>query len=209
MEKILITTNQKLMFDEYAFLIKKYSTSVTVSMASYDAEVLSLLKRDHYALVIIDMNINNVNSLELFLMLSGKSKSIKVLMVNVQPENDIIFELHRLGVNGLLSTKADKNEFMKAIAAMIEEGRYFSPVLAEIIFFYGLQPNMSAKHNALTTREMQIMIMLANGRRIKEIAEHIYLSDKTISTYKARIYQKMEFENKSELVGYLLDNNFL
>ncbi|MBZ0243826.1 MAG: response regulator transcription factor, partial [Bacteroidales bacterium] len=147
--------------------------------------------------------------LELFLMLSGKSKTVRVLMVNVQPEDEIIFEMHRLGVTGLLSTKADGNEFVKAVAAMIEEGMYFSPILAEKIFFHGLKTNMQTKHKVLSVREIQVMLMLGNGSCIKEIAERIYLSDKTVSTYKSRVYQKMGFKNDSQLIRYLLKHRFL
>lgn len=208
MEKVLVVTKQKLMFDEYAVLIGKYSASINVSMVSCYAEVLALLKREHSALVIFDMNITDLNGLELFLMLSGKSKTAKVLIVNVQPEDEFIFEMHRIGVTGLISTKADESEFMEAITAMIEGGKYFSPNIAEKIFFYKAKTDSLLKHKNLTAREVQVMIMLGKGWRLKEIAEHIYLSTKTISTYKARVYLKMGFENDSQLVGYLYEHNF-
>ncbi len=209
MEKILIVSNHKLMCSAFTFLLEKYSTSVTVFIASSNSEVMSLLKREHYALVIIDMNTKDINSLELFLMLSSKSKTTKVLMANVKSEDESIFEMHRLGVLGLLSAQADGDEFVKAIAAMIEDGRYFSPALAEKVFFYGPKSNLLIRHNVLSSREMQVMIMLGKGRSIKEIAGYVYLSEKTISTYKARVYQKMDFQNTAQLVGYLLDHKFL
>lgn len=211
MEKILIVTNNKILNNAYTFFIEKYSASVAVLKASRSLEVLALLKHENYALVIIDMYFVDIdiNSLELFLMLSSKSNAAKVLMVNVQPEDETFFELNRLGVNGLLSTKAEGYEFMEAIRAMIADGRYVSPSLAEKIFFYGLKSNLQVEHKVLTKRELQVMIMLGKGKRIKEIAEHIYLSVKTISTYKAKVYQKMGFKNTTQLVGYLLNNNLL
>jgi len=209
MDKILIVTNQKLMCNEYAFLLEKYVASENVRKATCSIEALSLLKRDHFALAIIDMNNKDSNGLELFLMLAGKTQATKVLMVNVRPEDKVIFEMHRLGVTGLLSMKADGDEFVEAIGAMMEKGKYFSAVLAEKIFFYGAKYIKLIRHRNLTMRELQIMIMLGKGWAIKDIAERIYLSGKTISTYKSRIYQKMEFENSSELIGYLLSCNFL
>lgn len=209
MEKTLIVSNQQLLFKTFDLLIRKYFPDAAVSKACCSGEVISSLRRERFTMVIIDMNITKFDSLELFLMLTDKTKTTKVLIVNVQPDDEIIFELHRLGVSGLLSITSDEEELVKAISAIQKEGKYFSAAVAEKLFFDGIRANALSKHNGLTTREIHVMIMLGKGKSIKEIAEHIYLSDKTISTYKARVYQKMGFQNDSDLVGYLIDHSLL
>lgn len=209
MEKVLIVTDHKLMYGTFVKFLEKYSSSISVFNATSYIEVLSLFKRAQYALVIIDMNSKSVNSLELFLTISCKTNTSKILMVNVQTEDVAVFEMYRLGVSGMISVKADGKEFSTAIAAMFENGNYFSPVLAEKMFFCELRYNRLKKHKLLSLREMQVMMMIGAGRRIKEIAEYAYLSNKTISTYKSNVYRKMGFNNDSQLMEYLVENKFL
>jgi len=160
-------------------------------------------------LCILDLMLNGLSGTELVMLIKDYSPNVKLLLLSNESDTKYILNLFALGVEGFLDYSASEHEFAEALNKMLTKGRYISNGIAENLIYGKLNGNADAKHDCLSSREMQVMIMLAKGRSIKEISEKVFLSDKTISTYKARIFQKMDFNNISQLIRYVLDEKLI
>ncbi len=101
------------------------------------------------------------------------------------------------------------DELATAIRKIAAGGRYVSAALAERLLFQDIDPAGRLPHEALSEREFQIMIQLAQGHSVTEIAHALFLSDKTISTYRARLLEKMGLRTNADLTMYALKNKLI
>src|SRR5204863_1978120 len=100
-------------------------------------------------------------------------------------------------------------ELMKAINKVIAGGRYVSPALAEKLVSDLSRASVGAPHETLSDREFEVMRLIASGKTVSEIADLLSLSDRTISTYRARILEKMEMKTNAELTHYAIRNELV
>jgi two-component system, NarL family, invasion response regulator UvrY len=116
----------------------------------------------------------------------------------------------RAGASGFLSKSADDGELCRAIRAAMRGGRYVSPELAEMLVNSGLQGAPGEpRHSVLSEREFQIFCKLAEGKSVSEIAAKLFLSVKTVSTYRTRILEKMAMKTNADITYYAIKNNLL
>ena len=112
----------------------------------------------------------------------------------------------KAGAAGYITKDSSRAELSKAIDKVIKGGKYISPVVAEkLVTFLEKGPD-AAPHDALSDREFQVMGLIASGKTVSEIAQLLTLSDKTISTYRARILEKMGMKTNAELTRYAIQN---
>ena len=113
-------------------------------------------------------------------------------------------------LRGFLSKTADDSELCRAIRAAMRGGRYVSPELAEMLVS-GLQgaSGNEPRHSVLSEREFQIFCKLAEGKSVSEIAAKLFLSVKTVSTYRTRILEKMAMKTNADITYYAIKNNLL
>jgi DNA-binding NarL/FixJ family response regulator len=115
----------------------------------------------------------------------------------------------KLGASGYLCKSSVYKELSAAINTILSGGRYISSVLAEKILFDSKDGQNLLPHEKLSEREFQIMCMLAKGRSVNEIAVDLFISNKTVSTHRARLLEKMGMEKNAELTNYALKNNLI
>lgn len=209
MQNILIATNHILFGEFITRLVAEQLKDCRIDVTENGEEVLHKLKRVQYDLCILDLKLDGTSGTELVMLIKEYCPNVKLLLLSNETDVNYITNLFSIGVEGFLDHTATKEEFVEALNKMLAKGRYISSGFAESIIYNKLNGSKEAKHDGLSSREMQVMIMLAKGRSIKEISEKVFLSDKTISTYKARIFQKMDFNNISQLIRYVLDEKLI
>jgi two-component system uhpT operon response regulator UhpA len=112
----------------------------------------------------------------------------------------------RAGANGYITKDSDPELLLAAIRKVAGGARYIDPVLAENIAYNTTFPEQTMLHGQLSSRELEVFQLLAAGRNLNEIAVQLHLSNKTISTYKARIMFKMGFNNIADLFRYAVEH---
>jgi DNA-binding NarL/FixJ family response regulator len=127
----------------------------------------------------------------------------------MHPEDQYAVRVLRAGASGYLTKESAASELISAIHKIASGGRYISPSVAERLADAIERDREEAPHHALSNREFQVMRMLAAGKTLKEIAEDLILSEKTITTYRARILEKMDLRNNVELSHYAIKHELL
>jgi DNA-binding NarL/FixJ family response regulator len=147
-----------------------------------------------------------ISGLEVLSRIVPAHPELPVLVLSGYPETELAVRTIRAGAAGYLNKEMAPEELVVAIRRVITGRRYVSEVVAELLAGSVGKPGDSP-HFSLSDREYQVMMLLAAGKTVSEIAAEIRLSVKTVSTYRARILDKMSLKNNAELMLYAIRNN--
>lgn len=180
---------------------------VEVQAASY-SELMSLLEKDDYDLLILDLNLGDKNGLESIENVSHAFPQLPILVLSTYPEDPYAVQTFKAGASGYLNKTVISSELIKAIRKITEGKKYISESLAENLA-YGFSLEKSGKNpiELLSKREFEILALIASGQSYKEIATKLNLSPKTVSTYRTRILEKLNLSNNSQLLRFAYEQN--
>jgi DNA-binding NarL/FixJ family response regulator len=168
----------------------------------------SKIKEGGYDVVILDLSMPGMSGLDVLRKIKEKKLKTRVLILSVHEIEQYAIQVFKLGASGYLSKSCAYEELTLAIRKIASGGRYVVASLAEKLAFDNDHVK-SFLHERLSERELQVMLMLASGKHINEIAEMINLSQGTVSTYRFRILQKMGLKNNAELTMYAIKHNLI
>jgi len=158
---------------------------------------------------LLDISLPDRNGLDVLHQLKIEHPNIKVLVISMHSEDLYAVRVLKEGASGNLTKDSAPEDLVKAVRKVASGGKYVSSSLAEKLA-YGLTSDLDrAPDRSLSNREFQVMCMIATGKTIKEISNELYLSEKTVSTYRTRILKKMNLGNNAELISYSIRNNLI
>lgn len=166
------------------------------------ATVLSALQSTAADLVLLDVSMPGGPFLETLKELRTRYPTVRVLALSVHPEDQWAVRALRAGASGYLTKDHSPDQLLEAIRRVYRGGKYVSPTLAERLAEQLDGGAERAPHELLSDREFEVMRRLGNGLTITQIASELALSAKTVSTYRARILEKMAVESNADLVRY-------
>jgi DNA-binding NarL/FixJ family response regulator len=168
------------------------------------AEVFQKLNESEWDILILDIDLPGRNGLDILKQIKAEKSKVPVLMFSFHSEEQIALRALKLGASGYLSKEAADMELIKAINKILDGKKYVSQALSEQ--FLEMLDNNSEKepHELLSEREYQTLLLIASGKTVSEIAEILFLSTPTVSTYRARILEKMRLKNNAELTTYAI-----
>ena len=168
------------------------------------SEVFQQLKENDWDILILDIDLPGRNGLEILKQIRADKMKVPVLIFSFHSEEQIALRALKLGASGYLSKDAADMELVKAINKIMDGRKYVSASLSEK-FLDMLDDNSTKEpHESLSDREYQIMLLIASGKTVSEIAELLFLSVPTVSTYRARVLKKMRMKNNAELTTYAI-----
>jgi DNA-binding NarL/FixJ family response regulator len=186
------------------------SQHFTVSDEAGDGpELLDKVRKEDFDVIILDLKMPGMDGLDVLKQLKVEKPRIPVIILTVHPEAQYALRILRAGASGYLTKESVSTELITAIRKVHRGGKYISPGLAEKIAFALDTDSEKMLHETLSDREYQVMYMIASGKTVTEIAEEISLSVKTISTYRARILEKMNMKTNAELTRYAFQNSLI
>jgi len=141
--------------------------------------------------------------------LKNLKPELPVLILTMHAEDKYAVRVLKAGASGYLTKKNAPDELVIAIRKVLAGGRYISESLAEKIAFELQEGGEKAPHENLSDREYQVMCLIATGKSMSDIAEELSLSINTVSTYRARILEKMHLKNTAELIHYAISNRLV
>lgn len=167
-------------------------------------QALDLLRGGAYHVVLLDINMEGRGGLEVLKRIRAEWPGQPVLMLSMYPEQQYAVETLRMGAHGYVSKDADAPELVGAIRVVAGGGRYLSPrAMGEVLLnIHGARER--PPHHQLSARELQIMLLIVQGTSLTEIGNRMFLSVKTVSTYRARVLAKLGLESNANLVRYAL-----
>ncbi|HEY0730334.1 MAG TPA: response regulator transcription factor [Pyrinomonadaceae bacterium] len=169
-------------------------------------EALHEIKAQPVDLVIADIDLPGINGIELLKEIKQQYKNTPVLMLSVYPEDQVAVRVLRAGAAGFLSKETAPEQLVVAIRKILDGGKHISERVADLLVMNLGASSERSMHEKLSDREFQILSLFGEGKTLKQIAESLSLSVPTVSTYRARILDKMEMKSTAELVRYAIQN---
>jgi DNA-binding NarL/FixJ family response regulator len=180
--------------------------AATIAEAASAAEALDRVRTQRWDLVILDVSLPGRGGLDVLKELRVLRPGLRVLIMTVHSEQEYAVRALRAGAAGFLTKSAAPAELIAAVQRVRAGGRYVSAVIAEKLaerVATGDDP-AAPPHAQLSDRELQILRLLGAGKSVKAIGKELGLSEKTVSTYRARVLEKLGLETTAELIRYAL-----
>lgn len=207
--KILIADDHAIVREGVKLIVKTLPEVKQIDEASDGKEALAKLIQTPYDLAILDISMPEITGLDLLQQIKFHNIKTRVLMLSFHPQEQYAVRAFKLGASGYLSKDSAFEELATAIRKIAAGGKYVSAAFAEKLLFNEVSSTNQQLHESLSEREFQVMIMLAKGKSVTEIAAEIFISDKTVATYRARIMEKMQMKKNAELTIYALRNKLI
>lgn len=209
MIKVFIVDDHEIIREGLKKILKEESDLVVVGEAQNGDEVLQNIKDIDCDIMLLDMNMPGRSGLELLGDIKSLKPQVHILVLSIHPEDKFALRTLKSGASGYLCKDTALEELVVAIRKVHAKGRYLSTTLAEQLAFDFMPEKDQLPHEQLSNREQEIMVMLASGRKVKEIAADLQLSISTVFTYRVRIFEKLKIKSNVELTHYALNNKLV
>jgi DNA-binding NarL/FixJ family response regulator len=181
----------------------------TIGEAMSGTETLERMRESPWDVVVLDINMPDRSGIDILAHIRTGYPKTRVLVISAFSEKQYAIYALRAGAAGYLAKDQAPEDFMHAIHTVLAGRRFVSATLAEMLVGALDEPADQPLHSSLSQREFQILCKLAVGRSVSEIARELCISVKTVSTYRARILEKMNFTTNADLTAYALRNGLM
>jgi two-component system invasion response regulator UvrY len=172
-------------------------------------EALRLVREQDWDIAVLDISLGDRSGLEVLKEMKQIRPHLPVLILSMHSGEQFARRAFKAGASGYITKDSPRAELVTAVNKVMSGGRYISAVLAEkLIFDFELDTDRP-QHEALSDREFEVLRLIASGKTVSEIAGMLSLSDSTISTYRARILEKMGMKTNAELIHYAIQNKLV
>jgi len=172
-------------------------------------ELLKLIGSERWDVVVLDLNMPGGNGLEALKQIKHDHPQLPVLILTMFPEDQYAMRTIRAGAAGYLNKESAPEELVQAIRKILRGGEYISAAVADELVLYTRHKDDQPLHKHLSDREYQVLCLIASGKEVKEISSELALSAKTVSTYRARLLEKMNMKSNAELTHYAIQNGLV
>lgn len=207
--KILIADDHTIVREGIKQIIKTLPEVSLIDEVADGEEAYAKILSTNYDMVILDISMPKMTGLDLLQRMKVRDIKTRVLILSFYPQEQYAVRAFKLGASGYLSKDSAFEELHLAIKKIASGGKYVSAALAERLIFQDMEIEGKLPHEELSEREFQVMIMLAKGKSLVEIGNEIFISDKTVSTYRTRIMEKMGMKSNTDLTIYALKNKLI
>ncbi|OGW46356.1 MAG: DNA-binding response regulator [Nitrospirae bacterium RBG_13_41_22] len=209
MIKILIADDHTIFREGLKHILTEYSDLIVTDEARNGQEVLEKVWNNEYDMVLLDISMPGMNGLEVLKRLKKEKPKLSVLVLSMHPEEQYAVRALKSGASGYLTKESATDELITAIRKISQGRKYITSSLAERLAF-GLETDAEKPpHETLSDREYQVLLMIASGKTITQIAKELFLSVKTVSSHRSHILEKMEMKTNAELTHYVIKHNLL
>jgi two-component system, NarL family, invasion response regulator UvrY len=172
-------------------------------------DLLKLVSSERWDVVVLDLAMQGGNSLEALKQIKHDQPQLPVLILSMFPEDQYAVRTIRAGASGYLNKESAPEELVQAIHKVLRGGVYISASVADELVLNVRNEDDQPLHKHLSDREYQVLCLIASGKEVKEISTELVLSAKTISTYRARLLEKMNMRTNAELIHYAILNGLV
>ena len=209
MIKILIADDHPVVRKGLKEIIEETPGMMVGDEASNGQETIEKVRKSDFDIVLLDISMPGRSGLEIIKELKSEKPDLSVLILSMHPEEQYAVRVLKAGASGYLTKESAPDELITAIRKASIGRKYISSSLAEKLAFDLEIDAEKPLHETLSDREYEVMRMIASGKTISEIAKKLFLSVKTISTYRSRILEKTGMKSNAELTHYALKNRLV
>jgi len=172
-------------------------------------EAIQLLEHESWDVVVLDLTMPGRSGLEVLREIKCSHPKLPVLVLSVHPESQFAVRVLTQGASGYLTKESAPDELVDAVKKVLAGGRHVSPALAQTLAARLSSDTHKPPQELLSDRELHVLCLIASGKLVGQIARDLCLSVKTISTYRARILEKMGMRNNAELMRYAMQHRLV
>lgn len=207
MIRVLIADDHAVVRRGVAQILKDAPDMAVTGEASTARETLCALRQDNYNVLVLDISMPEGGGLEVLRQLQSLDPDLPVLILSIHSEKQFARHALKEGAAGYLTKDRAPDELVTAIRQVARGGKYITPSLA-VILAEQSEDGAKAPDEILSSRELQVMCLLASGKTVTDIANELSLSVKTVSTYRTRILDKLHLESTADIIRYALEHGF-
>jgi len=207
--KILIADDHAVVRKGVRHILSELPDKFVAHEAAESTEVMEKIRKNDYDLVLLDIAMPGKDGLEALKEIKIEKPKLPVLILSMYPEEQFALRALKSGASGYLTKESIPEELIKAIQKIIKGGKYISESFSDELLVSIDRDIERLPHETLSDREYQVMLMISSGKTRKEIAEKLFLSVKTVSTYRTRILEKMFLKTNVDLTNYVNQHNLI
>ncbi len=209
MIKVLIADDHAIVRKGLRQIVKEQAAYMEVDEAADGQEVLEKIMAGDWDVLVLDISMPKRSGLDILQEVKHMKPNLPVLVLSVHPEEQYAIRVLKAGASGYMNKDCALDELVRGIQKVVGGGKYVSPTLAEKLAFDLSGQNNRLPHESLSDREFSVLLLIGAGKSVSEIATELSLSVKTVSTYRARVLEKLSFHSNADLIRYVIDNSLL
>lgn len=206
MIRLLIADDHEIVREGLKQLIALTMDIEIAGEATNGEEVLQQVRGSVFDLLLLDMNMPGVSGCELIGLVKACRPALPILVYSMHNEAHVASGTFKAGASGYFTKNSNPKMLMDAIRRVSGGGQYIDPAIAEQMAFDSAFPQLKLPHTLLSDREFEIFRLLVAGKSVNEIAEQLFISNKTVSTHKTHLMEKMNFHNVADMVRYAMQH---
>jgi two-component system, NarL family, invasion response regulator UvrY len=204
--RVLLVDDHDLVREGLIQIIKTTTDIVVTGEAATGQSAMELFRSQPFDVVLLDLALPDQNGIHWLKVIKDEKPTMQVLILTMYAERQYAVRCMRAGAAGYLTKRHASSELLTAIRRIASGQKYITPTVgAELATALERHTGTSSALDMLSDREIEVLILLADGHSVSDIAEHLMLSVKTVSTYRARLLQKLNMNNNAELIRYALE----
>lgn len=207
--KILVVDDHAVVRHGVKQILTEHFQCSVIGEAQNADEMIEQVRKRYWTIVILDVSMPGKGGLDALKELKQLQPKLPVLVLSAYPEDQLALRILKAGASGYLTKDSAPTELVQALRKIIAGGKYVSAPVAELLAL-NLESDLEKPlHEQLSDREYQVMCLIAVGKSLKDIADDLCVSISTINTYRARILEKMQLKNNTELTHYAIKNGLV
>jgi two-component system, NarL family, invasion response regulator UvrY len=206
---ILIADDHAIVRKGLIQLLREGYPAVNIFEAVNSAEAIDVTRTNQLDVILLDISMPGRNGIETLKQLRVDGVKAPVLMLSMHPEGQYAIRCLKAGASGFINKETATEELLGAVQRVLAGKKYITPAVAEKLAETMSDHGEKPPHESLSDRELQVLNLIASGKTVSEIAEQIFLSVNTISTYRSRILEKLKLSNNAELTRYAIENDLV
>ncbi|MBL7858447.1 MAG: response regulator transcription factor [Cyclobacteriaceae bacterium] len=206
---ILIADDHAIVRKGLVELIHEAYPDAVIAEVENSHGVLEQVNKQSWNIILMDISMPGRNGVETLKQIRANGVQTPILMLSAHPEDQYALRVLKAGASGFLNKESAVDELLIAISKVMAGKKYISATVADILAEAHTDTGNKPAHELLSDREMQVLQLIGSGRTVSEIGEQLSLSVNTISTYRARLLEKLSLKNNAELIRYAVDHGLV
>jgi two-component system invasion response regulator UvrY len=209
MIRILIVDDHAILRRGLKEILEREFRDISIGGAGTAEQALMQLDAEQWDLVILDITMPGRSGVDVLKNFKALRPKLPVLVLSMHPEDQYGKRVLKAGASGYMNKESAPEELIKAVRKLLSGGRYVSPTLAETLAVDLGREDGTPAHERLSDREFEVLRKMASGKTVGQIAQELHLSVPTVSTYRARMLEKMGMSTNADLIRYAVTHHLV